>query len=149
MLSRFANRLARRLRRLDVWIVRLGTPAPIRRQLFRSSDEVLDRALAAAGLWRDQLFSVVKGNAPRRKRMATMLLYFGVDRVRASELHWQELRMADSVCANCRNVRKCKRWLGWGVMPDTAHRFCPNAELFQELSLSLGDAGRSEVSAPI
>ncbi len=139
MLIRLTRRLARRYRRAEVTLVRWNTDKPLRRRLSRTSDQALDRALSAARMERGDLFTPFKGNARHRKRLAAMMTRFGVDRALAAEVHWPALREADSLCADCPNVRRCARLLRWGVRDDAARVFCPNAALFDEIAR----AGRS------
>ncbi len=135
MLIRLTRRLARRYRRAEVTLVRWNTDKPLRRRLSRSSDQALDRALSAARMGRGDLFTPFKGNARHRKRLAAMMTRFGVDRALAAEAHWPALRQADSLCADCPNVRRCTRLLKWGLRDDAARVFCPNAALFDEIAL--------------
>ena len=134
MLDRLTRRLARRYRRAEVAVVRWNTAKPLRRRLSRSSDQAIDRALAATRLGRSDLFTAFKGNARHRKRMAAMMARLGVDRTLAVEAFWPQLREADSRCADCPNVRRCTRLLKWGVRDDAARVFCPNAALFDEIA---------------
>ena len=139
MLKRLSRQFARRYRRAEVAVARWNTAKPLRRRLSRSSDEALDRALAAAGLTRADLFTAFKGNARHRKRLAAMMDRLGVDHRHATAAFWSELRKADARCADCRNVRRCTRLLKWGLRDDAARVFCPNAALFDEIAR----AGRS------
>jgi len=134
MLIRLTRRLARRYRRTEVTVVRWNTAKPLRRRLSRTSDQALHRALSAAGMDRGDLFTAFKGNARHRKRLAAMMDRFGVDRALAAEAHWPALREADSLCADCPNVRRCTRLLKWGLRDDAARVFCPNAALFDEIA---------------
>ena len=135
MLIRLTRRLARRYRRAEVTVVRWNTAKPLRRRLSRSSDQALDRALSAARMARGDLFTPFKGNARHRKRLAAMMTRFGVDRALAAEVHWPALREAESLCADCPNVRRCARLLKWGLRDDAARVFCPNAALFDQIAL--------------
>lgn len=134
MLKRLSRRFARHYRRAEVAVARWNTAKPLRRRLSRSSDEALDRALAAAGLGRADLFTAFKGNARHRKRLAAMMDRLGVDRRHATKAFWSELREVDSRCADCGNVRRCTRLLKWGLRDDAARVFCPNAALFDEIA---------------
>ena len=122
-LSRIASRLAQftSVRRL--------------RQSLRhlSSDEV-DRALRAAGKSRAELFTVDKGNARHRRRLAFMLHHFRVDPDFATHSCWEAVRQADHACMQCRNVRRCRSWMSWGARNDAPRIFCPNAEVLDEIA---------------
>ena len=131
-----APRIARLVRRLQITIVRWHTSKPLRRRLSRSTDEDLDRALSAARMRRDDLFTPFKGNARHRKRMAAMMAGFHLDRAQACESSWPELREADGRCADCQSVRRCIRLLKWGVRKDAARLFCPNAALYDRIAFA-------------
>jgi hypothetical protein len=134
MLIRLTRRLARRYRRAEVTLVRWNTAKPLRRRLSRTSDQALDRALSAARMDRGDLFTPFKGNAKHRKRMAAMMARFRLDRTRACESFWPELREAENVCADCSKVRRCVRLQKWGLRRDAARLFCPNAALFDKIA---------------
>ena len=136
MLTRLTRRTARYWRRMEVATVRFHTAKPLRRRLSRSTDEQLDRALVAAELRRSDLFTVFKGNARHRKRMAAMMTRFRLDRRRATQAFWPELREADSICADCPHVRRCIRLLEWGIGDTTARVFCPNARLYDRIAMA-------------
>lgn len=146
MLHRLARRIARRVRRMQIMIVRWQTAKPLRRRLSRSTDEDLDRALSAARMERGDLFTPFKGNARHRKRTAVMMARFDLDRAVACESFWPELREADGFCADCPNVRRCVSRLKWGLRKDQARLFCPNAALFDQIAVAgksrrVGDTG--------
>ncbi len=134
MLNRLSRRLARRYRRAEVALARWNTAKPLRRRLSRSSDRELDRALRVARMRRADLFTAFKGNARHRKRLAAMMAHLGVDRATAVEAFWPQLREADSLCADCPNVRRCTRLLKWGLRDDAARVFCPNAALLDDMA---------------
>ena len=136
MLDRLAPRIARRIRRLQIMIVRWQTAKPLKRRLSRSTDEDLDRALSAARMRRADLFTPFKGNARHRKRMAAMMARFHLDRAQVCESSWPELRKADGLCADCPNVRRCVRLLKWGLRKDEARLFCPNAALYDRMAVA-------------
>lgn len=150
MLNRLAPRVARRIRRMQIMIVRWRTAKPLRRRLSRSTDEDLDRALSAARMQRGDLFAPFKGNARHRKRMAAMMARFHLDRAAACESSWPELREADGFCADCPNVRRCVRLLKWGLRKDEARLFCPNAALYDRIAIAgQGRQRRDAESGPL
>ena len=66
--------------------------------------------------------------------MAKLLEHFEVDLERVLPKYWGALRDAERVCAHCRNVKRCRVWLAGGFGKDAPRVFCPNAELFDEIS---------------
>ena len=136
MLTRLTRRTARYWCRMEVAVVRFNTAKPLRRRLSRSTDEQVDRALSAAELRRSDLFTVFKGNARHRKRMAAMMSRFRLNRRQASDAFWPELREADSICADCPHVRRCVRLLEWDIGDRTARVFCPNAQLYDRIAIA-------------
>lgn len=65
--------------------------------------------------------------------MTAMLRDFGLDRARLGERARLELLAAETRCAACREVGRCRRFLA-GAADDTPQAFCPNARLFRELT---------------
>ncbi len=106
------------------------------------SEQELDRALHHLGLTRPDLFTISKRNPDRRNRMAKLLEHFEVDPERALPRYWGALRDAERLCARCRNVKRCRVWLAWGLGKDAPRVFCPNAELFDEISAACRRDGR-------
>ena len=98
------------------------------------SEQELDRALCDLGLTRRDLFTNSKRNPDHRNRMAKLLEHFEVDPERALPRYWGALKDAERVCAHCRNVKKCRAWFAWRLCRDAPRVFCPNAELFDEIS---------------
>ncbi len=106
----------------------------LRGKIADLSEPELDRALRDLGLTRADLFTISKRNPDRRNRMAKLLEHFEVDPERALPQYWGALGAAEKVCARCRNVKRCRVWLAWGLGKDAPRVFCPNAELFDEIS---------------
>ncbi len=106
----------------------------LRGEIADLSEPELDRALRDLGLTRRDLFTISKRNPDRRNRMARLLEHFEVDPERALPRYWGALKDAESVCARCRNVKKCRVWHDWGLGNDAPRVFCPNAALFDEIS---------------
>ncbi len=106
----------------------------LRGKIADLSEQELGRALHDLGLTRPDLFTVSKRNPNRRNRMAKLLEHFEVDPERVLPKYWGALRDAEKVCALCRNVKRCRAWLAWGFGKDAPRVFCPNAELFDEIS---------------
>ena len=106
----------------------------LRGKIADLSEQKLVRALHDLGLTRPDLFAVSKRNPDRRKRIAKLLEHFEVDPKRALPRYWGALKDAERVCAGCRNVKRCRVWLAWGLGKDAPRVFCPNAKLFDEIS---------------
>ncbi len=106
----------------------------LRGKIADLSEQELDRALHDLGLTRPDLFTISKRNPDHRNRMAKLLEHFEVDPERVLPKYWGALRDAERVCARCRNVKRCRAWVAWGFGKDAPRVFCPNAELFDEIS---------------
>ncbi len=106
----------------------------LRGKIADLSEQKLDRALHDLDLIRRDLFTTSKRNPDRRNRMAKLLEHFEVNPERALPQYWGALKDAERVCAHCRNVKRCRAWLAWGFGKDAPRVFCPNAELFDEIS---------------
>ncbi len=106
----------------------------LRGKIADLSEQELDGALHDLGLTRCDLFTISKRNPGRRNRMAKLLEHFKVNPERALPKYWGALKDAERVCAHCRNVKRCRAWLAWGLGKDAPRVFCPNAELFDEIS---------------
>ncbi len=106
------------------------------------SEQELDRALHDLGLTRLDLFTISKRNPDHRNRMAKLLEHFEVDPERALPRYWGAFKDAERVCAHCRNVKKCRAWFAWRLCKDAPRVFCPNAELFDEISAACRRDGR-------
>lgn len=98
------------------------------------SPDELDRTLADAGLSRGDLPTIFKRHGPRHRRfMKPIARYFGVPRGFIPPRYHGALRDAERVCVNCREARRCRKWLVEGDGLDAPDYFCPNAPLFKEL----------------
>ncbi len=106
----------------------------LRGKIADLSEQKLGRALHDLGLTRSELFTVSKRNPDHRNRMAKLLEHFKVDLERAPPRYWGALRDSERICARCRNVKRCRAWLAWGLGKDAPRVFCPNAALFDEIS---------------
>jgi len=104
------------------------------RPLSCFTDAELDRALAATGHARVDLFCRTPGNVAHRRRMAKLMAHFGVAPDYAVRHFWDALRTADEVCALCRNRRRCQSWIEWPISDDAPRVFCPNAESFDSIA---------------
>ncbi len=122
------------LSRLASLLAQIKSRHRLKRSLMLIPSDEVDRTLRSIGKSRGDLFTVFKGNAGHRKRMALMLHHFGVDPDFATHSFWSALRHADKVCVQCPNVRRCRSWNSWGVRNDAPRIFCPNAELFDEIA---------------
>jgi len=111
---------------------------PLRSALGRSlshfTDAELDRALAAAGNSRADLFGQAAGYAAHRQRLAKLMAHFGVAPDFAVRYFWDALRSADEICTLCGNRRRCQSWLDWPVSNDAPRVFCPNAETLDAIA---------------
>ncbi len=114
----------------------------LRGKIADLSEQELDRALCDLGLTRRDLFTNSKRNPDHRNRMAKLLEHFEVNPECALPQYWSALRDAEKVCALCRNVKRCRAWLAWGCGKDAPRVFCPNAELFDEISAACRRDGR-------
>ena len=114
----------------------------LRGKIADLSEQKLDRALHDLGLTRSELFTVSKRNPDHRNRMAKLLEHFEVNPECALPRYWGALRDAERVCARCRNVKRCRAWLAWGLGKDAPRVFCPNAALFDEISAACGRDNR-------
>ncbi len=103
-------------------------------ELVYLPDEELNRLLADAGLARGDLFSGRPNNPRDRRRMAKMLVHFGVDPHEATPRYWGALKDAERVCTHCTQKKRCDRWHDWGVRNNAPLIFCPNARLFDEIA---------------
>ncbi len=113
----------------------------LRGKIADLSEQELDRALCDLGLTRRDLFTISKRNPDYRNRMAKLLEHFGVDPGHTLPRYWGALKDAERVCAHCRNVKRCRAWLAWGFGKDAPRVFCPNAELFDEISAACRGGG--------
>ncbi len=106
----------------------------LRGKIADLSEQELGRTLYDLGLTRPDLFTVSKRNPDHRNRMTKLLEHFKVDPERALPRYWGALKDAERICARCRNVKRCRAWLAWGLGKDAPRVFCPNAALFDEIS---------------
>lgn len=121
---------------LDPWSPR----NQLKKRLAELSDEELDHTLASGGRNRADLFTVFEGNARHRQLLAKMIEHFGVDLDHATRNHWDALKHADGICAQCANTKRCRNWLACGSTNDAPRIFCPNAELFRDIVLTASGA---------
>ncbi len=113
----------------------------LRGKIADLSEHELDRALHDLGLTRRDLFTISKRNPDHRNRMAKLLEHFKVDSERTLPRYWGALKDAERICARCRNAKRCRAWLSWGLGKDAPRVFCPNAALFDEIFAACrGDA---------
>lgn len=126
----------------------------LRGKIADLSEQKLDRALHDLGLIRRDLFTISKRNPDRRNRMAKVLEHFEVDPERVLPKFWGALKEAERVCAHCRKLKRCRVWLAWGLAKNAPRVFCPNAELFDEISAAcrrddrVSESMRSEERGP-
>lgn len=107
---------------------------PLGKSLADYSEDELDGILTATGKTRADLFDVFKGNARHRQSMAQMMSHFGVDRLRAVQIHWNALKHAEQICMRCAHTKRCRSWFDWGKKNDAPRIFCPCAPLFDEIA---------------
>ncbi len=122
----------------------------LNKSLANLSDAELDRVLISVGRSRGDLFTMFKGNAKHRQRLARMIDHYEVNLDHATQNHWSALRRADEACAQCSSAKRCRSWCGWGVKNDAPRIFCPQAELFDEIARHHADLRGTEArDAPI
>lgn len=135
--KRAVVRWARKTRRQIGWGI-------LARPLSCASDSQIDAALARRGIARDDLFRPSYAVAAHRGRLARMLAAFRIDVGRATADHWQDLKIADGRCRDCRDAGRCNRWLEWAWTTefDTAPMaFCPNAGLWSAIAQEQAASG--------
>ena len=104
---------------------------PLQHPLGRVPDSTIDAALAVRRLRRADLFDRRKNLAPHRHRLAEMLTVYHFSPQEITERRWPELKLADHLCANCANKKRCERWLRRRRTDDAPRRFCPNVITFE------------------
>jgi len=124
LLADTAKRASRKMRRL------LGDD-PLLHPLGRIADNKIDAALAARRLARADLFTRGKTLASHRHRIAEMLTVYHFSPTEITASHWSELKLADHLCANCTDKKRCERWLRGRRRDDAPRRFCPNVTTFE------------------
>jgi len=70
----------------------------------------------------------------RRPEFEPMAQRLGVDLARVPLGLQGALRDAESVCARCQDVRRCRRWLAGDANVDSAPLFCPNVPFFRTIA---------------
>ncbi len=96
------------------------------------SDEdpwALERGLLELGL---ELRDVATARPSSEEDLGRMMRSCGLSPEEVPPSHLAALRDGERVCAHCRAVRRCRRYLAAGVR-DGPPAFCPNAELFRML----------------
>jgi hypothetical protein len=76
-----------------------------------------------------------------RGEFEQMARHFGVEPARVPPECLARLRDAERACAQCLDVRRCRRWLAAQGETDAPALFCPNAAVFEEIAS--GDCGRA------
>ncbi len=114
----------------------------LRGKIADLSEQELDRALHDLDLTRRDLFTTSERNPDHRNRMAKLLEHFEVNPECALPQSWGALRDSERICACCRNVKRCRAWLAWGLGKDAPRVFCPNAALFDEISAACRESDR-------
>jgi len=104
---------------------------PLVHPLGRASDRAINKALAARGIGRADLFTQGKTLAPHRHRLAEMLTVYHFSPGEITAHHWPELKLADHLCAYCANGKRCEMWLRGRRRDDAPRRFCPNVTTFE------------------
>ncbi len=78
--------------------------------------------------------------------MARMMRHFGIDPAQVPPQFRDRLRSAEITCAECVTIGRCQRWSYRQPDQDAPQRFCPNAELFDEIATSQGSGRRQDES---
>jgi hypothetical protein len=74
---------------------------------------------------------LMKAHPGASRQLADMMRRLGIDR--AAMPHMPRLRDIEWRCGECKNWRKCRRWLASRDAADEYRAFCPNAEAYDEL----------------
>jgi len=133
MLEKTIEKSIPTLRRLAEPLAQWHAENRLKMDLARIGPSELDRVLADAGLTRRDLPSGLGDRRGSRTLMARMLSRFGIRPDRIAVRYQGALRDAERACARCDTTARCRRWLNRGAAKDTPRRFCPNAELFDEM----------------
>jgi hypothetical protein len=79
--------------------------------------------------------------------MALMMSHFGVDRLRAVQIHWNALKHAEQICLRCAHTKRCSSWFDWGLKNDAPRIFCPCAPMFDDFARAMMDTGPAHMKA--
>jgi hypothetical protein len=99
----------------------------------RRPEESVDRTLADAALARAD---VTSARAQVRSDMSRMMRYLDVDPDRIPGPFWGAVHEAEWVCTKCVSVGRCRRWSQPQPTDDAPRRFCPNAQLYEDIAIS-------------
>ena len=77
--------------------------------------------------------------------LTAVLRHFGLDLAAARERFGPQMRMAETRCATCTEIGRCRRFLAGLAETGERSAFCPNAPPFEELRRR--DAHVSRVAA--
>jgi len=110
--------------------------ANARAELRREFDQLegagaLDSVLGDAGLSRAEMPVIIKNHPGAAQRLAGMLARLGLRKTVETQ-GAADTQMIQRTCLVCRASARCDRWLN-GTSNDDPHRFCPNAEAFDQL----------------
>jgi hypothetical protein len=92
-------------------------------------------ALAEAALARADAASA---RVAARGDMSRMMRHFGIEPDRVPPQFRDRLRDAERTCAQCVSIGRCQHWSYRQPTGDAPRRFCPNAELFDEIAAGQG-----------
>jgi hypothetical protein len=93
------------------------------------------QALAEAVLARADAASA---RVAARGDMSCMMRHFGIEPDQIPPQFRDRLRDAQRTCAQCVTIGRCQHWTYRQPTEDAPRRFCPNAELFDEIAASQG-----------
>lgn len=97
---------------------------------LRSHGE-LDRTLADSLISPLDIPRLMKVHPGTSRQLADMMRRQGIDHAALPRI--PRLRDIEWRCGECKDWRKCRRWLASRDAPDDYRAFCPNAEAFDEL----------------
>ena len=124
------TRLDDRFRRLVASLRKNGLRRPGAGRIERGSREVTSSSL-----------DLRSEHPVGRREFEKMAQRLGVELARLPLPLRDAMRDAERDCADCGNVRRCRRWLAQETADDP-QLFCPNAPLFSVIAARLANAAR-------
>jgi uncharacterized protein YjiS (DUF1127 family) len=95
----------------------------------------LDRTLTDTGIAPSDVPRLLRAHPHTPEQLSQMMRRIGLDRATLphSPAVVERLRAIEWRCGECTDWRRCHAWLAADEAPENYHRFCPNAEAFDEL----------------